>query len=193
MGQQTTTNRSGVIFISHRPADQKIADRIVSTLKDWDLGQILICQSNDNPPNTHLRIPEQERNSLVLANVVFLIYTVSDQDWYYCMWESGLATDPAGLGTKLVIFQCAPNLPPSLPNHTSVMLNELSIKKFTWDFHKNPTFFPGITQAIAPDIGEREITARSNDLLMGLQALTPDLCNSHPDNTSDITPLHPWK
>jgi len=162
------------IFISHRYADKAIADALKYALKSWGNGQIRVCQSSDvreKDAKIGGNLSGAQRTALSHNNVMILIYTITDNEWFYCMWECGIATNKNGKGTKLIVFKCGSDLPISLREQIPVTNDEESIKKFTNDFHKDTAFFSGRGEALDPEIDDKKIDARSNDLLNRLHGV----------------------
>ena len=175
MGQKEGEERKRVIFISHRPADKEIADAIRDTLQDWGSGRISIFQSSDPQRSTRIGEPlsAELKNALVNADVVLLVYTFTDQDWFYCMWECGVATDPERERTKVVVFQCTDDMPAPFQDQVRVKITEEEIRKFTEQFHKNSDLFPEFDQAFSPDIEEDSIDRKSKALYERLIKVVP--------------------
>lgn len=162
------------IFLSHRHDDKKIADSIRNVLQEWGNGQLKICQSSDvkvNGSKIGMELTDAQKNALTDNNIVILIYTIADNDWYYCMWECGLATNTNGQDTRIVLFQCTHDLSSLHLEHMRVSPTEESVKLFIQDFHKNPTFFPGSDEAFIPEIDEETLDTRSRDLFIQLRGV----------------------
>ena len=162
-----------VIFLSHRRADKAIADVLRGTLESWIAGRATVVQpsgANGGARTIGQSLSDKDRQALSDANVVMLIYTVSDDEWFYCMWECGLATDPSGEGTRVVVLQCGPHLPAPLGKQMTVTIDEAGIRRFTHNLLKARDFFPGSNDMLAPEVDEREIEARSQALLDRLSA-----------------------
>ena len=160
------------IFISHRYADKAIADVLKSAMSNWGNGQLRILQSSDvRGPDSKIgqSLTAAQKKVLPDTDIVILIYTVTDSDWYYCMWESGLATDSQKQGTRMIVFQFSHDKPTALENQMTVTLDDESIKQFVHSFHKDPAFFPGCKQAIASETDENTVENESNDLIKELQ------------------------
>lgn len=170
-------DRLSKIYISHRLADKNIADMLRIALQDWGNGQLQIIQSSDirnSGAKIGMTLTNEQKNAFADNHIVILIYTVSDNDWYYCMWECGLATNTHGQATRIVLFQCANDLSILHLEHMRVSPTEESVKLFIQDFHKNPTFFPGSDEAFTPEMDEETLDTRSRDLFMQLRGV----CNT---------------
>jgi hypothetical protein len=87
-----------LLFISHRHADQPIADVLRKFVTDRSGGRIAVFQSSsaqaDNP-RVGRELQQELKEHLWEAGVVVLVYTSPEEDWSYCMWECGVATHPA--------------------------------------------------------------------------------------------------
>ena len=176
MGQKQWNARPSTVFISHRHYDKPIADVFRNALRTCGNGQLRVFQSSDARENISRLgqgLTDTQKKALSETDVVVLIYTVTDHDWYNCMWECGLATDPRGQGTKIVVFRGAGDVPASLRDLMRVTLDEHSIKKFIRDFHKDPTFFPGRDEAFDSDVDEKSIIAISHDFFNKLRGVCP--------------------
>jgi len=77
------------IFLSHRFADKPIADVIRRNLARWGFDDIYQAGPRLGDPLT-----DELRDVLEDVDLVILVYTVTDEEWSWCMWECGLATHP---------------------------------------------------------------------------------------------------
>jgi hypothetical protein len=162
------------LFISHRHADEKLATTIKNHLVNWCAGDIEIFQSSDpqRGPEIGRDLARTIENRLAKSEVVLLVYTFADADWGYCMWEVGVATDPATSRTRVVVFQCTEDPPKALQHLVRVMITEKEIFKFATQFHKDSDFFPG-RPACAPDLPEDALKTRGKDLCKELEKEIP--------------------
>ena len=140
--------RSGrpLLFISHRHADQAIADVLRTFVTDRSGGRIAVFQSSSAQADNarvgrelHRELKEQ----LWAAGAVVLVFTIPKEDWSYCMWECGVATHPASPETKIVVLQCGPHAPSVYADAVRIQAHDpVSIQKFANDFLTSPDFFP---------------------------------------------------
>ncbi len=160
------TVKRPLLFISHRHADQPIADVIRKFVSDRSGGRIAVYQSSSayaDSPRIGRELHMELKESLWAAGVVILIYTSPDEDWSYCMWECGVATHPESPETKIIVLQCGPQ-PPSVYTE-AVRVNAqdpIDIQKFTNGFLTSPDFFPNNSEAVAPGFspnGEQVVQA----------------------------------
>jgi hypothetical protein len=162
------------IYISHRQADKAIADVLKNAMHSWCNGQIQVFQSSDvrnNASKVGQKLTDTHKKVLSDTNVMLLIYTVADNDWLYCIWECGLATNPSGQEPKIVVLQCASDVPATLQDQMRVVVDEESIKAFIHDFHKDPTFHPGRKEAFASELDEKTIEERSQNFFNQLSGV----------------------
>jgi hypothetical protein len=143
-----------LLFISHRHADQAIADVVRKFVTNHSGGRIEVFQSSSadaTAPRVGRELRRELKESLWSARIVILIYTSPDEDWSYCMWECGVATHPQTPETKIVVLQCSSHPPSVYTDAVRVNAQDLiDIQKFTNDFLTTPDFFPGHGEAIAP-------------------------------------------
>ena len=171
------------IFISHRHDDKKIADVIKNVIEDWMTGQdYKIFQSSDpeHAPTIGEPLSEQLAEEVENADLVLLIYTESDADWSYCMFESGLASSAHEVNTRIVVFQFGSEAPAPLEHIIRIEYsadNErktlANIQTFTKQFHSNKDFFPRLGCAFAPNTKEKTLSDRSQRLFLKLQEVNP--------------------
>jgi hypothetical protein len=83
------------------------------------------------------------------ASVVILIYTSPTRDWSYCMWECGIAINPASPRTRVIVFQSGDRYPALFANDLRINMRlASSIQQFTNEFLTDPHFFPRYEQAV---------------------------------------------
>lgn len=146
--------RRPFLFISHRHGDQPIADVIRKFVSDRSGGRIAVYQSSSayaDSPRVGRELHRELKENLWAAGVVILIYTSPDEDWGYCMWECGVATQAHSPETKIVVLQCGPQPPSVYTEAVRVNAQDLvDIQKFANAFFTSPDFFPNNGEAVAP-------------------------------------------
>jgi hypothetical protein len=133
------------IFISHRHADHGIADILRQFILQATAGRVKVFQSSfaGAAPEVGKILSKQLGEELYQAELVFLIYTVPDENWSYCMWECGVAFNPRKEDTKIVVLQCGKHVPAPLGDRIRVLLNDpTSVKTFVKQFLTAKNFFP---------------------------------------------------
>ena len=135
-----------LLFISHKETDESVATVVSEFITDVAQARIDIFQSS-NPdfkgPSSGADLNESLKEALGKAEMVLLIYTSADKDWSYCMWELGVATDPASTKTKVIIFQCGKDAPPIFRSQVRVTTsNRSSIKRFVRKLMTDAKFIP---------------------------------------------------
>ncbi len=111
------------IFISHRHTDSQIANVINKHLRRWGFPPNSIYQSSaatGRGPRIGEPLAQNLLDALSRANAVLLVYTFAKDDWSYCMWECGVATDPQSPNTRIIVFQTTDDIPSVLVCSSSV-------------------------------------------------------------------------
>ncbi|MGD9159282.1 MAG: hypothetical protein PVG39_12795 [Desulfobacteraceae bacterium] len=160
--------KNSTIFISHRDSDKTIADIFNKTLRGWCDKQLHVFQSSDIREEGFKigqELADTQREILSDASIVFLVFTSIDNDWLYCMWECGLATNSNGADSRIIVLQVGKDAPTALEDQIHITIDRDSVRRLVHDFHKEPGFFPGYNQALASELDEEEIEKRSDFLL----------------------------
>jgi hypothetical protein len=143
-----------LLFISHRHGDRAIADVVRRFVTDRSGGRIAVFQSSSaqaESPRIGRELQRELKEHLWAAGVVILVFTSSDEDWSYCMWECGVATHPASPETKIVVLQCGPQAPTVYADAVRVNAQDpAGIQKFANEFLTSSDFFPDHGEAVAP-------------------------------------------
>lgn len=162
------------IFLSHRHKDSIIADVLRKNLLSWGMPSSSIFQSShpESGPAYTKKLKDELKTALVQANLVILIYTFADEDWSYCMWETGVAVNPESDDTNIIVFKCTDDTSKVFKDQTLVDMSEKSITKFVKQFHTYENFFQA-SPAYAPDIDPSVINDRSKTLYKGLTKVVP--------------------
>ena len=107
--------------------------------------------------------------ALLDVQVLVLVYTSADEDWSYCMFECGVATDPQSPHTNIIVFQCGRDVPKPFEDQLRVDARRLDdIRKFTKAFFKDPTFFPDAMTALAPAFSDNQCDKAARELFDAL-------------------------
>jgi hypothetical protein len=152
----STPHREPSLFISHKHADRKIADVILEFVYQRTNREVSVFQSSaadSETPEFGRVLSAELKEALWKTGVVILIYTTEDQDWQWCMWECGVATNPASPDTRIIVFQCSAQAPRVFQD--SVRVNALEredVLKFVKAFLTDSSFFPDMRRAIAPKL-----------------------------------------
>ena len=178
MGPHQKQESIPMLFISHRHSDVKIANEIREWVETWSMGTIEVFQSSSagTAPKIGASLNEELLRNLNDAQSLVLVYTASDQDWSYCMWECGVATDPMKPDTKVIVFQCTDEAPSPFQDRVRVNVrNRVTIEKFVIDFLTDPDFFPRYGKAVAPALQPEapQVMTAADDLCERLQKVVP--------------------
>jgi hypothetical protein len=151
------------VFLSHRTADKPIADVVFEALADCGIAKRNIFYSSTTDKGKRPTIGEflasEIAQNLHDASLFILVYTLSDEDWSWSMWEFGLTLDSNYLArkhkfdTKVVIFQCTQDEPKVAEDVLRVKLDQRSIENFVSDLCTKDNFVPGCP-APAPNMAE---------------------------------------
>lgn len=161
------------IFISHRHTDKDIADVFTKHLRAWGIPEDSIFQSSNPKYGARVgkQLTDELKQALVRAQVVFLIYTFADEDWSFCMWELGVATDPELDHTNSVVFCCSGDKPKVFEGQIMVEITEDGLRRFVHQFHTKDGFFP--VEKPYQDIPPEEVQKRSKHLYDELMQVIP--------------------
>jgi hypothetical protein len=112
----------------------------------------------------------QLKQALAEAKLVLLIYTVSDADWEFCVWECGVATNPRDEtpDTRVALFQVGSQGTRVFEAEVVFKLCAEDIAKFVDQFHRHKGFFrkdEAFQPTIKPDILKRRTDALCSDLM----------------------------
>lgn len=167
-------NQQRKIFISHRHRDSTIANALRTQLQAWGIPEDCIFQSSHYKQSGKIGRPIRDSIKAFLeqTKLVILIYTHPDMKWDYCMYECGLATDPATVETSVIVFQCTEHAPRVFQDELLVVTDQDGIARFTRQFHKDDDFFPELS-AFAPDLDSDTLNTRSDNLLKALSPCLP--------------------
>lgn len=135
------------VFISHRHADKDIAQTVAEFIDRHSGGRAKVfCSSSKDFEGVVAgqSIEGTLKQALAASDLVLLIFTVATEDWSYCMYECGLATDPTDQKeTRVVVLQCGAIPPKPYVDHLSVELHDLeSITRFVRTFLTGTEYFP---------------------------------------------------
>lgn len=175
-----------LLFISHRHADRAIADVVRKFITDRSGGRIAVFQSSSidaENPRVGRELHTELKQYLWLANVVVLVFTRPEEDWSYCMWECGVATQ-ASPETKIIVLQCGPQSPTVYSDAVRVSaLDPDSVHKFANEFLTSSDFFPEHHEAVAPGfaVNGDEVKQAAGQLAEALKQVVPHDAESGQD------------
>jgi len=175
-----------LLFISHKQTDRAIADEVARFVEGRSGGNVRVFQSSSfaaESPKVGRSLNRELREKAAEASVVVLVYTYPDQDWNYCMWECGIASDPATPEAKIVVLQCGKHVPAIFADQVFVNARvAVDIQKFTNELLTSSDFFPGFKAAItqfAPQ--SAQVVDAAADLLAKLAPVLPPSDDDAPD------------
>ena len=166
-----------ILFISHKHSDSKIAQVLAAFCEDKSNARVTVHLSSSpdfKGPKIGKGLNAQLRQALWDTDVLILIYTSSDQDWSYCMWECGVANDSNSPETNVIVFQCGSDYPAPFNDVLRVNVrNYEDIKRFMNQFLRDPDFFPALKGAIAPNLRDTHVESAAKQLYDNIASVLP--------------------
>jgi hypothetical protein len=162
------------IFISHRFDDKPIADVIRRALARWGFDDIYQAGAPGSGPRVGDSLTDELRAVLEDVDLVILVYTFTDEDWSWCMWECGLATHPRQAdATRVVVFQCSRyDSPRQFAQQVNVEVDIEGIRNFTKQLHRDEDFFRG-GPPFRPRLSDEDLDDLSKDFYEDLRPVIP--------------------
>lgn len=174
---EKNNNSKPLLFISHKHDDKDVAEVIADFIKKKSGGRIrvyLSSNANYEGPRQGKSLNNQLKKALWEAAVVILVYTSNDNDWSFCMWECGVATDPRSVDTNIIVFQCMSDRPAPFDDQVRVKAwEEDDIERFAKEFLIEPSFFPGYGKAIAPGYSNTDVKEEAEEFSRKLKEKIP--------------------
>ena len=173
----TTAAKPPLLFISHKHSDWRIASTLSQFLKKTTASQLRIhlsSGSDDEAPEPGRILSQQLRNKLWESEALVLVYTDSERDWGYCLWECGVATLPESPDTNAVVLQCGDESPAVYEDLVRVKATDLTaLKTFVKQVCRSPTFFRSRTEPLTR-LTERDCDEAAQELHTKLNAVIRD-------------------
>ena len=171
------------LFISHKHSDAAIAKEIAHFVEK--LGDIKVHLSSSpefEGPKFGPNLNAQLRQALWKTDVLILVYTTADENWSYCMWECGVATQQNSPNTNIIVLQCGRDVPGPFEDVLRVNAHSFDdIKKLTHQLVRDPEIFPSLGRAIRDNVKDslvndwaREFHEKLVKLLPGIPDLADD-------------------
>jgi hypothetical protein len=165
------------LFISHKHSDSKIARVLGDFFEAKSNGDVKVHLSSSKDfegPRFGGSVNAQLRQALWHTDVLILVYTSSDQNWSYCMWECGVANDSQSPETNIIVFQCGSDVPEPFKDVLRVNPRSLDdLKGFMTDFLRKADFFPKLGRAVAPNLKDIYIENAAKELKDQLERVLP--------------------
>jgi hypothetical protein len=170
--------RPPFLFISHKHSDKPIADAFREFVEDT-LAKVTIFQSSSAEAEGVAFgrvLSEGLKEALWKAGVVLLIYTTEDQDWSWCMWECGVATNPSSPETRTIVLQCSTAEPRVFADQRrcDARLKE-DIHGLVRDLLTDPKFFPDSGGPLIEGLNRdsRPVRDKADNLYARLEKVLP--------------------
>jgi hypothetical protein len=143
----------------------------------WSVPKDAIFQSSDHRSGAEigLTLKEELRKALGEAHLVLLIFTDQDADWQFCMWETGVATDPhdATPSTRIAVFQAGMELPRVFNDEVIFKMTKDDIRRFVHQFHTTKGFYLK-DAAHQKDVDSETLEQRASLLFSELKDVIPE-------------------
>jgi len=177
VSKQKTEAEPVSVFISHRHIDRGLADVFREEISEWCDDGARIYQSSHAESGSKIgdRLDIAIAEAISQSNLVLLIYTDAPGDYDWCMYECGLAQDPASIDSNIAVFFTTEDLPDPMDNRIGVRLNSESIQQFVHDFHRTPEFFARRSEAFSAGVSDKYIKQKADQLHKKLKNVAPNL------------------
>ncbi len=184
-----------LLFISHRHGDDQIANVLYDFIKQRTLGKVELFSSSRAEASTTpgSALNEDLGAKLAETRALALIYTTGNEDWSYCMYECGLATDPRTPDTRIIVFQCTQDVPRVFANVVRVDVHKQeNVRNFVILLLTDKDFFPNYGEALAPDFNKDslEIAEIAQELGVKLRAASPPQRPVPPKPDEELNSYH---
>jgi hypothetical protein len=174
------------LFISHKHTDKVIAGTLADFISEKTGYSVDIHLSSDpkyGGPRIGRNLNEELRRALWRTDALILIYTTEDQDWSYCMYECGLATDPSTPSSSIYVLQCGAISPAPFMDTVRINAREVEgLRRLVRELLRSPEFFPRRKQAVNPNIPEATCDKYAAELCDQLSKVLPPI-KPNPDET----------
>jgi hypothetical protein len=135
-----------LVFVSHKHSDREIAETIARFVRTSTAGKVRVHLSSSpsfEGPRFGQALNEELKRALAAADAVILVFTTDTEDWSYCMWECGIATDPNDRRpTSVIVVQCTADKPKPFGDQLRVNARDLdSVQAFVKALLTTTDFF----------------------------------------------------
>ncbi|MGZ4314450.1 MAG: toll/interleukin-1 receptor domain-containing protein [Gaiellaceae bacterium] len=135
-----------LVFISHKHSDREIAETIARFIRTSSAGKVRVHLSSSpdfEGPRFGQPLNDQLKRALAVAEAVILVFSTDTEDWSYCMWECGIATNPnEPRPTSVIVVQCTADEPKPFGDQLRVDARDLdSVQGFVKALLTTTDFF----------------------------------------------------
>jgi hypothetical protein len=174
----SSTKERPLVFISHKHSDAELAKLVAQFIRTRSLGHVDVHLSSDwtfEGPPVGGNLNAELKKKLWATDALILVYTSSDENWDFCMWECGTATRADSPDTRVVVFQCGQDAPAPFASDLRVDVRKLdNIRKFTKELLTEDNFFPG-RSALAKNIGAVGLEEAAQELFDKIKQKLPEI------------------
>ena len=166
------------LFISHKHSDREIAKAVATFVEDKTGNDVKVFLSSSpefEGPKFGENLNAQLRQALWKTDVLLLVYTTSEDDWSYCMWECGVATQEDSPDTNILVLQCGRDVPAPFQDVLRVNAHSLDdAKRLTNQLLRDPNCFPSLKGAIRGNLTDALVQRYAEELHAKLKQVVPD-------------------
>jgi hypothetical protein len=135
-----------LVFVSHKHSDREIAETVARFIKEKTANNVRVHLSSSpdfEGPRFGKPLNDELKRALADAEAVILVFTSDTEDWSYCMWECGIATNPTDQRpTSVVVVQCGEDEPKPFGDQLRVDARKLdSVQAFVKALLTSTDFF----------------------------------------------------
>jgi hypothetical protein len=148
----------------------------ITTRSSGNVDVYQTSSSGAQGPRIGGNVNRELRNALLRADALILVYTRQEGDWSYCMWECGVATDPASEDTHVIVFQCGDDLPRVFADQVAVdARDQIQVRRFAAQFLTGTDFFPDQRQPLTGfQPNDLNVERAAQALFEELEGVLPD-------------------
>lgn len=186
-------------FISHKHTDKDIADRVATFLKKLSGGNISTFVSSavqTDGARFGGDLDDELKRNLANSGLVILVYTDPADNWEYCLWECGVATDPTDqTPTRVEVFSLGGSVPAPYQTKLTVRIataagvadeeSRTSLRNFARQFCRHEDFWPDDGGPISPGYDDETI----DEFVDGFLADAAELVRQPDDLLREMTEL----
>jgi hypothetical protein len=181
-----------LVFVSHKHSDREIAETIARFVRNRTAGNVRVHLSSSpdfEGPRLGKPLNDELKRALAAAEAVILVFTSDTEDWSYCMWECGIATNPNDpRPTSVIVVQCGADEPKPFGDQLRVDARNLdSVETFVKALLTSTDFFARRDSPVTGFAAEgSDVKEFAAELHAGLAAVLPS--GGGPERSTPTSP-----
>lgn len=168
--ENSDSEEQRMVFVSHKHKDKelaKIVGSLLRTLSGFTIDAFVSSSTDSKGPGFGQNIDDELKSALAKTGLVVLVYTDPTENWDWCMWECGVATDPNDTTpTNVVVFTFGGEPPDKYKSTRNVSFGKTrekgdaktAIHPFAIDFCRQENMFPDGGSPVNTSISDAEIS-----------------------------------